>query len=257
MRQLSATDALFLQLEKPHVPFHIGILEIYQPLEGRAAPSLEEVLAELRTRLHLSGSFREKLVTARFGLDFPYWIEDPAFDLEYHVRHVALPKPGNWRQLMIQVARLHSRPLDLGRPLWELYVIEGLDNIEGLPPGSFAIMTKIHHAAVDGVSLLEITSAVHDTSPDAPPPSPAQPWRPEPEPTTTELLARAAYNNATRPWRFAQLMSRTSPGGDRLATRPPPIGGDTPSGPAPRTRFSGVLSGHKVIEARRFEFATA
>src|SRR3954463_2353745 len=109
MRQLSATDALFLQLEKPHVPFHIGILEIYQPLEGRASPSLEEVLSELQSRLHLSDSFRQKLVTARFGLDFPYWIEDPDSALESPARHVALPRPGSWAQLSSLVARLHAR----------------------------------------------------------------------------------------------------------------------------------------------------
>jgi Wax ester synthase-like Acyl-CoA acyltransferase domain len=79
-------------------------------------------------------------------------VEDSNFDLEYHVRHIALPKPGDWRHLCIQAARLHSRPLDLTKPLWEMYVIEGLDNVEGLPPGSFAVLTKIHHAAIDGVS---------------------------------------------------------------------------------------------------------
>ena len=83
-----------------------------------------------------SRSFRERLVRVPFDLDHPYWIEDPDFDLEFHVRHIALPQPGDWRQLCIQVARLHSRPLDLDRPLWEMYVIEGLDNVEGVPPGS-------------------------------------------------------------------------------------------------------------------------
>jgi WS/DGAT/MGAT family acyltransferase len=158
---------------------------------------------------------------------------------------------------MIQVARLHSRALDLNRPLWEMYVIEGLDNIDGLPEGSFAIMTKIHHAAVDGVSLLEITSAVHGTEPDAEPPAPERDWRPDPEPTSFELLTRAVYNNATRPWRFAQLMARMTPGGDRFAAPTRRVGGDAPTTPAPRTRFSGLLSGHKVIDARRFELATA
>ena len=120
------------------------------------------ILDHVGSRLHVSRTFRQRLVEVPLGLDHPYWIEDPDFDLEYHVRHIALPRPGDWRQFCIQVARLHSRPLDRSRPLWEMYVIEGLDDVDGLPAGSFAIMTKIHHAAIDGVTLLEITSALHD-----------------------------------------------------------------------------------------------
>jgi|SoiMethySBSTD1v2_1073268.scaffolds.fasta_scaffold162803_2 diacylglycerol O-acyltransferase len=257
MQQLSGMDASFIYFETPKSPGHIFSVYIY---DQSSAPggrvTFKGILNHLEARLHVSRTFRQRLVEVPMGIDHPYWIEDPEFDLEYHVRHIALPKPGDWRQLMIQVARLHSRPLDLSRPLWELYVIEGLDNIPGLPPGSFAIMTKIHHAAVDGVSLLEITSAVHDTTPDAEPPKPERPWRPEAEPSAMELLTRAAYNNATRPWRFAQLMSRMTPGGGRAAP-PPAVAGDVVTGSAPRTRFSATLSGHKVVEARRFELAAA
>ncbi len=95
-------------------------------------------------------------------LDHPYWIEDEEFDLEYHVRHIALPKPGDWRQFCIQVARLHARGLDLARPLWEMYVIEGLDGIEGLPKGSFGVVIKVHHAAIDGMAGVELITAIHD-----------------------------------------------------------------------------------------------
>src|SRR3954464_10182586 len=199
MRQLSATDALFLQLEKPHVPFHIGILEIYQPLEGRASPSLEEVLSELQSRLHLSDSFRQKLVTARFGLDFPYWIEDPEFDLEYHVRHVALPRPGNLTQLNALAARLHARMLDRARPLWEITVIEGLDGIDDIPAGSFAVYFKIHHAAIDGVAGAELLSAIHTTRPEAPVAAAAAQWTPQDPPSGSGLLLRAAGNTVVRP----------------------------------------------------------
>jgi WS/DGAT/MGAT family acyltransferase len=258
MQQLTGMDASFIYFETPKSPGHIFSVYIY---DQSSAPggrvTFKGILKYIEDRLHVSRTFRQRLVQVPMGIDHPYWIEDPAFDLEYHVRHIALPKPGDWRQLMIQVARLHSRALDLSHPLWELYVIEGLDNIEGLPPGSFAIMTKIHHAAVDGVSLLEITSAVHDTEPDAEPPQPDREWRPESEPTSAELLTRAAYNNFTRPWRFARLMSRMAPGADRLMPPARSVAGDTPTTAAPRTRFSGVLSGHKVVEARRFELATA
>ena len=112
--------------------------------------------------MHLAKSFREKLAYVPFGLDHPWWVEDKDFDLEYHIRHIALPKPGDWRQLCIQTARLISRPLDMARPLWEVYVIEGLDNVEGVPPGSFALVSVGHHASMDGVSGMEMTTATHD-----------------------------------------------------------------------------------------------
>lgn len=100
-----------------------------------------------------------------FDLDYPYWINDPDFDLEFHVRHIALPQPGDWRQLCIQASRLHSRPLDMNRPVWEMYVIEGLNKIDFLPPGSFAVMLKVHHVAIDGVAAAEMTMGLHDLEP--------------------------------------------------------------------------------------------
>ena len=180
MQQLSGMDASFIYFETPNAPVHIFSCSIYDP---STAPSgkvtFKGILDHYERRLHVSRTFRQKLVQVPMGLDHPYWIEDRDFDLEYHVRHIALPAPGDWRQLCIQVARLHSRPLDLNRPLWEATVIEGLDNVEGVPPGSFAVMQKTHHAAIDGVSLLEIISAVHDHEPDAEPPVPDKEWRPE------------------------------------------------------------------------------
>ena len=103
-----------------------------------------------------------------FNLDHPYWIEDPDFDVEFHVRHIALPYPGDWRQLYIQLARLQSRPLDKSRPLWEAYVIEGLNNLDGVPKGSFCVMLKVHHAAMDGMGAMELLTSMHDLSPAKP-----------------------------------------------------------------------------------------
>ena len=107
---------------------------------------------------------RQKLVRVPLGLDHPYWVDDPDFDLEYHVRHIALPKPGDWRQLMIQVARLHSRPLDREHPLWEAYIIEGLHNVPGVPAGSFALYTKMHHALMDGVGGMRLMERIFGKS---------------------------------------------------------------------------------------------
>ncbi|HMV72625.1 MAG TPA: wax ester/triacylglycerol synthase family O-acyltransferase, partial [Pseudomonadales bacterium] len=150
MRQLGVTDSTFINLENPTVPQHIGGVGIYDP---STAPGkfvrFKDVLASFEHRLAKLPIFRTRLVEVPLGLDRPYWVLDPNFDVEFHIRHIALPKPGDWRQLCIQVARLHSRPLDMSRPLWEVYVIEGLDNIPDLPKGSFAVYTKMHHSLVD------------------------------------------------------------------------------------------------------------
>ena len=118
---------------------------------------------------------RRRLLRLPLGLDRPYWVDDERFDLEYHVRHIALPKPGDWRQFCIQVSRIHARPLDLNRPLWEVYVIEGLDSFLDLPAGSFALLTKTHHAALDVEHDGELTARLHDTAPTPAPPSPPAP----------------------------------------------------------------------------------
>jgi diacylglycerol O-acyltransferase len=260
VEQLSGMDASFLYFETPNAPGHIFSVWIYDPSTAPGgAVTFKGILDHVDRRLHVSRTFRQRLVEVPLGLDHPYWIEDPDFDLEYHVRHIALPRPGDWRQFCIQVARLHSRPLDRTRPLWEMYVIEGLDDVAGLPAGSFAIMTKIHHAAIDGVTLLEITSALNDVSPDAPAPPPTAEWRAERLPTSLELLSRAAVNTATRPMRLARLTAAAVPGTaermrEQRARQNFDLGAVTP---APRTRFSGVVTTHRVIEARRFELATA
>jgi diacylglycerol O-acyltransferase / wax synthase len=213
MQQLSGLDASFLYFETPNARTHIGGFAIYDPStmpEGRM--TYERLLENTEARLHLARCYRQKLVHVPFDLDHPYWIEDPEFDLEYHVRHIALPKPGNWRQLWKQAARLHSQPLDLTRPLWEMYLIDGLDEIPDLPKGCFALFSKIHHAAIDGVSGAEMISAIHDTTPDAEPPPPGKPWIAERDPNPFELLARAAVNNIRSPLHFARLVGRTIPG---------------------------------------------
>ena len=167
MQQLSGLDAMFLYQELDNAPMHIAGLAIYDP---STTPDkfvrFKDILKTFEDRLHLSPVFRRRLVNVPLNLDHPYWIEDPNFDLEFHVRHIALPKPGDWRQLCIQVARLHARPLDLNRPLWEATVIEGLDNIPGVPEGSYAVYTKTHHAAVDGARSVHIARSMLSADPD-------------------------------------------------------------------------------------------
>src|SRR5512135_2313376 len=189
MRQLSRNDALFLASESAHSNSNVSLIQIYDPSTAPGGRlQFKSILALVQSRLHLSPVFRQKLRSVPFGLDEPYWIEDENFDLEYHVRHIALPKPGDWRQFCIQASRIHARPLDLTRPLWELYLVEGLDSLLNLPKDSFALLAKIHHAAIDVRGGAEITTLLHDTTAIPPSPEPAEPWFPESPPGSVSLL---------------------------------------------------------------------
>jgi WS/DGAT/MGAT family acyltransferase len=252
MQQLSGLDASFLYFETPNAPMHIGSFMVYDPSSAPGAfVRFKDILAHAESRLHLSRAFRQKLVNVPFNLDHPYWVEDGDFDLEFHIRHIALPKPGDWRQLCIQAARLHARALDLTRPLWEMYVIEGLDNVEGVPRGSFAVLTKNHHAMIDGASGSEILQHLHDLEPDPPNKPVAQPWQGEAEPSPVELLMRAQWNTFTQPLRLANTISRAMPGMARLGAG---LGSRQikPMGRVPRTRFNGPITAHRVTDGCSF-----
>ena len=257
MEQLSGLDATFINMETRNAPTHISSLMIYDQStapEGRV--TFKGILSNIESRLHLARCFRQKIVRVPLGFDHPYWIEDADFDLEFHVRHIALPTPGDWRQLCIQTARLHARPLDLGKPLWEMYVIEGLDQVEGLPPGCFGILTKIHHAAIDGVSGMEIQAATHDLELDGKPEPPMSPWIAESEPSLVELAVRSTINNIQQPFRFAQILSEAAPPAikaymERVREQDDHEG----SAEVPRTRFNGRVSPHRVFEAASFSLS--
>ena len=147
MKQLSALDTTFLNLETGTTPMHVGCVAIY---DSSTMPGgtldFNEFLKNFERKLTRIPVLRQRHVSAPMGIDYPYWISDPDFSLDYHIRHIALPKPGDWSQLCTQASRLHARPLDLKRAPWELYVISGLDNIEGMPEGCFALVSKMHHA---------------------------------------------------------------------------------------------------------------
>ena len=253
MQQLSGLDASFLYLETGTTPMHIGSLAIYdQSTAPGGHVTFKDILEFFEKRLHKARSFRQRLAKVPLSLDHPYWIEDPDFDLEFHVRHIALPKPGDWRQLCIQAARLHARPLDMSKPLWEAYVIEGLDNVKGVPKGSFALVTKIHHAAIDGVSGAEMAAAIHDLSPDSEVDEPLEEWVPERRPTGVEMLTRSLAGNIRKPVKFGRLLYRSAPSLGRVVAG---LGSKQLRLPmrVPRTRFNGTVSSHRVFDGRKFD----
>lgn len=249
MQQLSGLDASFLYLETEKSPMHIGALAIYDPSTAQGGKvGFKQIMANTLQRAHQVAAMNNVLLEVPMRLDHPYWRSAGEFDPEFHIRHIALPKPGDWRQLCIQVSRLHARPLDRARPLWEMYIIEGLDNIEGYPPGCFAVVSKMHHAAIDGASGVEIAAAIHDLSPDYLTVSEPEPISKDRHPSYLELIWRSQLNTLKAPGRVFEVARNTVPGFAKMVTglargklkRVTDI---------PRTRFNTNVSPHRAFDA--------
>jgi WS/DGAT/MGAT family acyltransferase len=275
MKPLSGVDNLFLHMEQGNQYMHVAGLGIYDPSTAPGGKvRFKQILNFFANRLDSAKVFRRRLVSAPLGLDRPYWIDNGEIDTEYHVRHIALPQPGDWRQLMIQVARIHSRPLDRSRPLWEAYVIEGLDNIPGIAKGSFGVYVKFHHAGVDGEGGAEIVRAIHSLSAElAEVPPGEQAVFADRDPSALELYSRALANRTRQALDAARLAAslggRAALAGKDLVTSGKTLeiargliakhfggtgSGDskTPgdlAGRKPRTRFDQPISAHRVVDA--------
>jgi len=250
MQQLSEMDSNFLQQESVRTPMHISPVIVYdQSAREGGKVRFKEILTVFERNLHKSAIFRRKLVGGAMGLDTPYWVEDEGFDLEFHVRHLALPKPGDWRQFCILLARLQSRGLDMKRPLWEAYVIEGLNRVEGLPENSFAIMLKIHHAAIDGISGAEIVTAIHSLTDEIAPPRVEDNWRGERGPSAREIWTRAYIHNLQRPIKFLDTARTMVPAimrARKLSANPE---NDRRKTLTAKTRFNARVSTARVVDA--------
>lgn len=249
MRQLTGLDASFLYLETANAPMHISGLSIYdQSTAPGGKVRFKEIIDNTHRRIMGLPVMTQKLQTVPFNLDHPYWVTDGAFDPEFHIRHLALPKPGDWRQLCILVSRLHARALDRNRPLWEMYIIEGLDNVEGLPHNCFAIFTKTHHAAIDGQSGIEMTAAIHDLSPDYERNRTGATIRVDNRPSALELVVRSQINNLRKPFNILSVARNTVPGMAR-AVAGLSRGSLQRVANIPRTRFNDNVSPHRVFDA--------
>jgi WS/DGAT/MGAT family acyltransferase len=205
VRQLTGLDAAFLHLETGSQFGHVSGLSVFARPDEPGYDPYAAWRAQLEQRLHLLEPLRRRLVEVPLGLDHPFWVDDPAFDLSYHVRHTAIPPPGRLDQLAATVSRIIARPLDRRRPLWLSYVIEGLAE------DRFAVLTVFHHATVDGASGVELLTVMLDDVPggaDVPPPS--APYTGERVPGELELLARTAANLPRKPARAVLLGARTA-----------------------------------------------
>ncbi|HVM27533.1 MAG TPA: wax ester/triacylglycerol synthase family O-acyltransferase [Mycobacteriales bacterium] len=260
MQQLTGLDAAFLAMETRSVFGHVGSVIVLDPSTSPEPLTLPRLTSLIERRLHLIPPFRRRLAEVPLGLDQPYWIEDPDFDIEYHVREIALPEPGDDKQLAYQAARLHARALDRSRPLWELYLVHGLAG------GKKAVYTKVHHAAIDGVSGNDILAAVLDLSPEGRAEEEPPPWECDEQPNPVMLLAKSAVTLARQPIRAARLgygLARSLPGLatsparprlpviDKVLRRDADLVLNTPGLRAPRTPFNRPISPH-----RRWSFTT-
>jgi diacylglycerol O-acyltransferase len=258
MKQLGILDSAFINLEQTNTPQHVGGLGIYDP---STAPGgvvrFKQVIDNFERRLKQNPLFRTRLVEVPGGLDRPYWVKDGHFDVEFHLRHIALPQPGDWRQLCIQVARLHSRPIDMSRPLWEAYIIEGLDNIPNLPAGCFAVYTKMHHALVDGAGGASFMALLHDlvaqpTEEDEQARQSDEPLLVDSEPSVAELLTKASVNSLKNGLGLMQGTVKNSIGLGKYALGIARKEIPAPDVSAPKTILNQAVGPHRVFDAAEF-----
>ena len=250
MKRVSGVDAAFLYGETPAWHMHVSAVMVADPSEAGGASgegfSVERLRRQVEERLHLVPQFRWRLVEVPFGLDRPRFVEDPDFDLDNHIRRIGVPPPGGPEQVGNLIGDLVSIKLDRRKPLWEFWVIEGLEG------GKVAILAKIHHSIIDGVSGSELATVIMDLEPDPPPvPPPDEPRKVEPLPNAFELLLHGIGHTVSTPVRAARFVRGSVRQGLALVgfqrrPAPPPIPFQ-----APRTSFNTELTPH-----RRFAYAS-
>nr|WHW29333.1 putative wax ester synthase/acyl-CoA:diacylglycerol acyltransferase [uncultured bacterium] len=277
MKQLSGLDVSFLNLEDGRAFGHVSSLGLFEPPEDPNFSAYESYRSLMLSKIGDLDPYRRRLVEVPFGLDRPYWIDDPAFDIDFHIRHIAVPPPGGDEQLADLVGRLIGRPMDRSRPLWESYVIEGLES------GEFAVLAKMHHATIDGAAGAEMMMVLFDREPDAPLEA-GKSWQPGELPTDSALMSKTAIELTRRPIKAVRLQVRLlrdlgratqNPAFDSVANQirrgiPGPAGAvvgrllgatdeqpedlDEPSAApsilAPRTPFNATISPHRRFAHR-------
>jgi diacylglycerol O-acyltransferase len=263
VRQLTGLDAAFLALETANSTGHVGGVSVLDPTDAPRPLDLETLTELLALRVPLVPVLRCRLMQVPFGLDQPYWMDDPDFDVEYHVREVALPHPGSDAQLTEQIARLHARPLDRRRPLWEIYLITGLAE------GRIAVYTKIHHAAIDGVSGAELLTILLDLSPEGRELPPAEEFVPAAPPHPVVVAARAATRLTRRPVELVKIANGVVRMLPKLAPTISSVVGGTlglnrgdgsvissSAGRAPATPFNRPITAHRRVAFRSVDLDT-
>lgn len=256
MQQLSAQDAQFLYMETNKSLSHVTSVGIFDP---GTAPGGEirfkQIIEHVRSRLHTSPIYKRRIYHVPLELDYPYWVEDEHFDIEAHIRHSRLPHPADWRQLCIHLGRFHSRPLDMQRPPWEMYVIEGLDNIEGIPQGCYALAIKIHHAAADGMAIVNFLGGLYDIDNQG---TPAMPDAPKvtsaryEKPSVFQMSTRGMINSVRSPFKIVDTLMRNAPTIVKSVRQQFQANQREAKQSVPQTRFNLETSPHRMFDAAFF-----
>ncbi|MEY2588448.1 MAG: diacylglycerol O-acyltransferase / wax synthase [Acidimicrobiaceae bacterium] len=246
MKPLSAMDASFLYMETPSQLAHVVGTLILDP-QGGEGYSFERVVHLLRSRMHLMEPFRRRLLPVPMNLGHPVWVEDPDFDLEAHVHRVSARAPGSMHELAEVVADIAGRPIDRSRPLWEAHLVEGLED------GKVALVTKIHHCAIDGVTGADLMANLFDLTPDAPDPEPPdESWTPPPIPSDLELVTSALQGIARRPRTMVKVLNNTVRSVIDIVARQRQASAENRPSPAlpftaPKVMWSGAITPHRVV----------
>jgi diacylglycerol O-acyltransferase len=249
MQRLTGLDAGFLYMETPTLHMHTLKISVLDPSTVPGGYSFDKVKQELASRLHLLPPFRRRLVEVPFGIHHPVWIEDPDFDIDWHIHRIAVPAPGGQREFCELVSDIASRQLDRSRPLWEIWVVEGLE------AGRVGFVAKIHHSVADGVAAADLLANVLSPDPEVhEPPPPAEPWAPDDIPTRAELLLGALAGILAGLRSLPALIKRTLLGlraVRRVRKRHPET---SPPFPllTPNTRFNGALTPHRLFATATF-----
>jgi diacylglycerol O-acyltransferase len=254
--RLTALDASFLHMERLEFPMHVGAMSVLEGepfFDASGHFRIGDVRDLVLSRLPLLPRFRKRLMTVPYDMGRPIWIDDDRFDITYHVRHTALPKPGSWEQLIALTTRIQEGLLDRERPLWELWMVEGLEN------GHVALLQKTHHSLIDGVSGVDVATLLLDPTPDFVPPA-LTAWTPEPAPSPSQLLLDSVRERATEPAEFVRSIRSLLRGPRHAAERASELARSmgtmvSRESIAPRTSINARTGRHRLLSVVRVPLA--
>lgn len=242
LKAISGMDATFLYIDSPTSPMHVGSVAV---IEGDLKFDIFRKI--IQSRLHMIPKLRKRLVYAPLSIDYPYWVDDPNFDIDLHLQHIALPKPGGWKELRKIASQVFSEHLDQNRPLWSFTFVEGLDNVPQVPKGSVAIISKIHHVAIDGMAGAGMMSLIFDFTAEKKPIPDPKPFNPKPLPNEVSVVMKSAMSFAGNPLKLPKILSKAVKGSLKagMLTRVQRM--ELPTAPfsAPPTPLNGIVSGRR------------
>ncbi len=257
MRPLSGLDASFLYLESNRTPMHIGGVYLIDSDGSAEDFDYTRFHAHIRARLKRSMIFRERLAEVPLHLAHPYWINDPEFVLDFHLPRVSLPSPGGYAELMSLASRLFAMPLNRDRPLWQMTFVEGVDGIPGMGRGSVAVIARVHHAMIDGVSGAELMGALLDVEPHPKPDDSSDQWRAERMPSAAEMVGRAYLRLGSKAWHLGRFASEVVVGLGRAygIRKVAQINPPTLPLTAPRSLFNRAVTSRRCFWGQNLDFS--